>query len=37
MLVRGEGLVDEHDENGEGSSGRRMMYVLHPNYAADER
>lgn len=32
MLIRGEGLADEE---GEGLTEERVVYVLHPNYAIE--
>ena len=43
MAVRGEGLIDDHDDDGEGMDededqrgGRKVVYVLHPNCAVED-
>ena len=38
MQIRGDGLVDEGENAGEGSSAnaQRVVYVLHPNCAIEE-
>lgn len=38
MAIRGQGLVDQDDTNGEGSSRpeESVVYVLHPNCAVEE-
>jgi DNA replication licensing factor MCM6 len=34
MPIRGEGLMDEDDEDQQ--QGQRVVYVLHPNCAIEE-
>jgi DNA replication licensing factor MCM6 len=38
MQIRGDGLVDNDEEPGPGSSAtaQRVVYVLHPNCAIEE-
>ena len=38
MQIRGDGLVDDEQNGGEGSSvnGQKVVYVLHPNCAIEE-
>ena len=36
MLVRGEGLMDEDEEEGGGIEGDRSVLVLHPNFAVED-
>ena len=33
MLIRGEGLADDE---GDGLPQERVVYVLHPNFAAED-
>jgi DNA replication licensing factor MCM6 len=34
MLIRGEGLVDDHGQTA--ASGGQVMYVLHPNCPVED-